>query len=113
MRFSSIRFQITALATAVVAVVLAFAGFSLVTVQRALLTDSIDEALTQRADDIIALLAGSPLPEEISQGGREGFAQLIAERASVGFSQVRLGQYYCTDCGRWVEVTKEPWSETT
>ena len=83
MRFNSIRFRITALATVVVAVVLALAGFSLVTVQRALLTDSLDEALTQRADDIVALLSSSPLPEELSQGAREGFAQLISEDGEV------------------------------
>lgn len=44
---------------------------------------------------------------------QQRFAQLIAEGASVGFSQVRMGQYYCTSCGRWVDVTKEPWSRTT
>ncbi len=83
MRFNSIRFRITAIATAVVAVVLVLAGISLVTVQRALLTDSLDEALTQRADDIVALLAGDELPTEFSQGAREGFAQLIGEGDAV------------------------------
>lgn len=83
MRFNSIRFRITALATAVVAVVLVVASFSLVTAQRTLLTDSLDEALTQRADDIVALLAARPLPEELSQGAREGFAQLISDDGEV------------------------------
>ncbi len=83
MRTNSIRFRITAIATAVVAVVLVLAGVSLVTVQRALLTDSLDEALTQRADDIVALLAGEDLPTEFSQGAREGFAQLVGEDGSV------------------------------
>lgn len=83
MRFNSIRFRITAIATAVVAVVLVLAGVSLVTVQRALLTDSLDEALTQRADDIVALLAGEELPAEFSQGAREGFAQLVGGDGAV------------------------------
>jgi signal transduction histidine kinase len=90
MRFNSIRFRITALATVVVAVVLVTAGFSLVTVQRALLTDSLDEALTQRADDIVALVAASPLPEELSQGAREGFAQLVDEDGEVLVSTPNL-----------------------
>jgi hypothetical protein len=79
MRWSSIRFRITALATAVVAVVLGIAGLSLVLVQRALLTDNLDQALAQRADDIVALLAADPPPDELSQGATEGFAQLVAE----------------------------------
>jgi signal transduction histidine kinase len=83
MRFNSIRARITALATALVAVVLVTAGLSLVLVQRALLTDSLDEALTQRADDIVALLAEDSQPEEFAQGAREGFAQLVAEGGTV------------------------------
>lgn len=98
MHLKSIRFRITALATAVVAVVLALAGLSLVIVQRALLTDSLDEALTQRADDIVALLSEASPPDEFSQGAREGFAQLVDESGDVaaatpnlrGFSALRI-----------------------
>lgn len=98
MRSNSIRFQITVLATAVVALVLATAAATLVFAQRALLTDSLDEALTQRADDIVALLATDPLPEEFSQGAREGFAQLVGTDGAVlvatpnlrGFPAVRI-----------------------
>ncbi len=97
MRLNSIRFRITALATAVVAVVLVLAGVSLVTVQRALLTDSLDEALTQRADDIVALLAGEDLPTEFSQGAREGFAQLVGEDGAVLVSTPNLRGFPAVD----------------
>lgn len=97
MRFNSIRFRITAIAAAVVAVVLVLAGISLVTVQRALLTDSLDEALTQRADDIVALLAGGDLPEEFSQGAREGFAQLVGEDGTVLVSTPNLRGFPALD----------------
>ena len=102
MRFNSIRFRITALATAVVAVVLVLAGVFLVVIQRGLLTDSLDEALTQRADDIVALLAGEEFPTEFSQGAREGFAQLVGEDGNVLVSTPNLRGFPA------VEVETEP-----
>ena len=42
---------------------------------------------------------------------QQRFAQLICERANVSFAQVRLGQYFCTRCKRWVNVTQEPWGD--
>jgi len=78
------------LATAVVAVVLLVAGLSLVLVQRALLTDSLDNALIQRAEDIVALLESNPPPEELAQGATEAFAQLVDEDGSVVMSTPNL-----------------------
>lgn len=97
MRFNSIRFRITALATAVVAVVLVLAGVFLIAIQRTLLTDSLDEALTQRADDIVALLVSEEPPAEFSQGAREGFAQLVAEDGSVLVSTPNLRGFPAVD----------------
>lgn len=90
MRWNSIRFRITALATAVVAVVLVVAGLSLVLVQRAVLTDSLDTALIQRAEDIVGLLESSPAPDELSQGATEAFAQLVGEDGNVVVSTPNL-----------------------
>ena len=52
----TVRFRITALAAAVVAVVLILAGIVLVVAQRELVFDGVDEALGNRADDIEDLL---------------------------------------------------------
>lgn len=41
---------------------------------------------------------------------QQRFIQLIAERAGLPFSQVRLGQYRCSECGEWVEATPKQWS---
>ncbi len=38
------------------------------------------------------------------------FAQLVQERAGVGFAQVRIGDYFCTHCRQWVAATPEQWS---
>lgn len=54
---ASMRFRVTATATLVVVVVLALAGVGLVTAQRRFLTQSLDDSLAQRADDIAALVA--------------------------------------------------------
>jgi signal transduction histidine kinase len=83
MKPRSIRFRITALATSVVAIMLITAGTVLVLVQQSFLTNNLDMALEQRADDIEALLeAGSP-PDELAQSGTEGFAQLVGEDGEV------------------------------
>ncbi len=82
-RTTSIRFRITALATAVVVGVLATAAVGLVLVQRRQLTSSLDRALIQRADDIETLLGRSSLPTALGGEGRETFAQLIAGDGSV------------------------------
>lgn len=83
MNRKSIRYRITVLATAVVALVLVLAGISLVLVQRALLTDNIDQALLQRANDIVALLETNQSLEELPQGTIEAFAQLVDEEGNV------------------------------
>ena len=77
MQTRSIRFRITALASVAVAVVLVTGGAALVLVQRNGLINGLDENLTQRADDIVALIEAENLPEELAAGSDEGFAQLV------------------------------------
>lgn len=62
MRTASVRFRITALATLVVAIVLAIASVALVTVQRRSLMASVDASLLQRLDAVAAELATSVTP---------------------------------------------------
>lgn len=67
-RLRTVRAKLTVLAASVVAAVLAVSAVGLVVVQRTLLTDGIDEALVQRADNIEGEIAagryGSLLPSE-------------------------------------------------
>lgn len=83
MQSLSIRSRITVLATSVVALVLISAGVVLVVVQQTSLTNNLDTSLMQRADDIEALLEADSPPEELSQAGTEGFAQLVSEEGEV------------------------------
>lgn len=81
----TVRSRLTLLATVVVAVVLVISAVGLVVVQRSLLTQGIDEALVQRADNIQADVArgafGGELPTE---GDREdSFLQLVDSRGRV------------------------------
>lgn len=86
----SIRFRITALATAVVAVVLVVGGVALVLLQQATLTSTIDDALGQRADDITALVESGAVPDPLPEGAGEGFAQLVGQDGSVLVSTPNL-----------------------
>ncbi len=76
---SSIRFRITAIAAVAVAGVLVVGGFALVALQRSAVTEGIDRALEQRADDIAAL----SLDNVTFSGGDEGFAQLVGSDGAV------------------------------
>jgi signal transduction histidine kinase len=60
---SGIRARTTVVAATLVLLVLAVAGFALVTAQRAVLTDSVDEVLGRRADAVIAAIEGTPSPD--------------------------------------------------
>ena len=66
----TVRFRVTALATAVVAIVLVLVGIVLVIAQRELVMDGVDESLGNRADDIEDLLHDNTIdPESVSWGG--------------------------------------------
>jgi len=77
MKLAGIRFRITAVASLVVALVLIAAGAALVVLQRNALLTSIDQNLTQRADDIEVLLREDDRPGEFAAGPGEGFVQLV------------------------------------
>jgi signal transduction histidine kinase len=80
----SIRFRITAIATLAVAGVLTAGGAALVFLQRDGLIASLDETLSQRADDIVALIETGPiLPDELAAGSNEGFAQVVGPGGEV------------------------------
>lgn len=79
-----IRFRVTAVALAVLTLILVLGGIVLVAFQRASLTATIDQALTQRADDLTALLAGDgDFGGAFPAGAGEGFAQLVTSEGSV------------------------------
>lgn len=78
MQRSSIRFRITALAALSVAVVLVGVSTGLVAIHRRQLTVNLDLALTQRAQDLAALLATADLETvELAATRQEGFAQIL------------------------------------
>ncbi len=78
-----IRVRITVTAVAAVALVLAISGVLLVVLQRNALTDSIDQGLVQRADDMVALIDQGELPSTLAQGTGEGFAQYVGSGGEV------------------------------
>jgi heavy metal sensor kinase len=61
----TVRFRVTALATLAVLAVLLVAGIGLVTAQRALLVDGLDESLEDRVDTIADLAEAGTLPDTI------------------------------------------------
>lgn len=77
MQLRSIRFRITALASVAVAIVLTAGGVALLLLQRSNLINGLDEGLTRRADDIVALVVTGDLPQDLAAGPTENFAQLV------------------------------------
>ncbi len=79
MRRSSIRFRIAVLAALSVAMVLVLVSVALVAVHRRQLTANVDLGLTQRAQDLTALLATPELATvQLAATEREGFAQVLS-----------------------------------
>ena len=79
MKRSSIRFRITALAALSVVVVLVSVSTGLVAIHRRQLTVNLDLALTQRAQDLTALLKTADLDTvELAATRQEGFAQVLS-----------------------------------
>lgn len=80
------------MATAAVAGVLLVGGVALVLVQRDRMIAGLDQTLTQRADDLAALLETErPLPRAFAGTAREGFVQLVAADGTVLVSTPNLG----------------------
>ncbi len=73
----SVRFRVTALATLVTTAVLIVGGVVLVGVQRQQLVDNLDDRIRQRADDLVALVAGDQAPETLAGRGDEDLSAEI------------------------------------
>lgn len=87
----SIRARITILAACSVALVLVLASIGLVAVHRRQLTDNLDAALAQRADDLAALLRTADEPiTELAATTQEGFAQILDADGKVVASSPNL-----------------------
>ncbi|MET0902065.1 MAG: ATP-binding protein [Acidimicrobiales bacterium] len=76
----TVRARITALATLVVAVVLALAGLGLIVQQRRVLTEALDESLEQRAIEIAAQAEERPRVLT-ALGDDDAFAQIVRDAA--------------------------------
>ena len=75
---STVRFRVTALATGVVVVVLVAIGFGLVTNQRRVLTETLDENLAARAGELEPLTASGELPPLTNLGDDDTVAQIVS-----------------------------------
>ncbi|HKE99789.1 MAG TPA: HAMP domain-containing sensor histidine kinase [Actinomycetes bacterium] len=63
----TVRFRVTALAVVAVAGVLLATGIGLVTAQRQLLTENVEETIRQRADDLATLVTTGQVPLALTQ----------------------------------------------
>ena len=78
----TLRFRITALAALAVLAVLVIAGIGLVVAQRRLLTENLDDALRQRADDLGALVIGGRVPPTLPNS-EDVFLQIVTPDGAV------------------------------
>lgn len=83
----SVRFRVTAAATAVVAAVLGVTALAMVGAQRRALTESLDDRVAQTADDLAVGLESGTAPAELFVGGGdETFTQLVLDDEVVAAS---------------------------
>jgi len=82
-RGGSLRFRLTALATLVVAAVLAIAAFAVLTVQRRQLTANLDASLAQRTDIIAGDFAFDMRAQIITATGEDRAVQLVVSDGRV------------------------------
>jgi signal transduction histidine kinase len=75
---STVRFRVTALATAVVIVVLVGIGYGLVSNQRRVLTESLDENMVARIDELEPSIANGELPPLTHLGEDDSVAQIVS-----------------------------------
>ncbi len=85
----SVRFQVTALATIILAVVLSAVGLALLIVQQRSLTAAVDEGLRRRADDLATVVVNS-IPDSLAGADDDYAAQLVAADGSVLVSSPNL-----------------------
>ena len=75
---STVRFRVTALATGVVVFVLVGIGYGLVSNQRRVLTDTLDETLVARAGELESLIVDGELPPLTNLGDDDTVAQIVS-----------------------------------
>ena len=75
---STVRFRVTALATGVVIVMLVAIGFGLVTNQRRVLTETLEENLVARADELELSIVDGELPPLTNLGEDDTVAQIVS-----------------------------------
>ena len=75
---STVRFRVTALATGVVVAMLIVIGYGLVTNQRRVLTETLDENLAARAGELEPLIASGALPPLTNLGDDDTVAQIVS-----------------------------------
>lgn len=86
----SVRFQVTGLATAIVAAVLVAVGIALVVVQHNSLTAALDDSLRRRADDLATVIAAS-IPATLAGTGDDDAAQVVTPDGVVLVASSNLG----------------------
>jgi signal transduction histidine kinase len=89
LRTRSVRFQVTALATVIVAVLLCAVAVALLVVQQRSLTAAVDEGLRRRADDLAGVVSET-IPDSLSGADDDYAAQLVAGDGSVLVSSPNL-----------------------
>ena len=106
LRTRSVRFQVTALATLIVAVLLGVVAVALLIVQQRSLTAAVDDGLRRRADDLAAVVVAA-IPDSLSGADDDYAAQLVAADGSVVVSSPNLaGPAMAPDPGN-IEVISE------
>lgn len=108
-RFStrSVRFRVTALATAIVALILVTVAVALIVVQQRTLTATVDDGLRRRANDLALLIVGA-VPESLAGADDDNAAQIVTPDGTVLASSpnVSAGQPIAADPGE-LEVVEE------
>ncbi|MCA9056888.1 MAG: hypothetical protein KDA85_00255 [Planctomycetaceae bacterium] len=49
--------------------------------------------------------------QDLTQAEREIWIVRICQAAKEPVEEVRIGEYYCPECRRWIPLLQEPWSE--
>lgn len=94
----SIRIRLALLSLVTVAIALGVFSIALVFVQRALLIDRIEDAITTRARDVGSLVRSGQSFSAINEGGEDAFIQVLNSDGSVQFASNNIiGQPPFTD----------------
>lgn len=87
---STVRFRLTVLATAVVVVVLVGVGYGLIANQRRTLTESLDERMAGRVEELADAIAIGQIPSLENLGDDDSVAQIVTTDGEVLAASQRL-----------------------